>query len=178
MRTRFFVLAASVTSLAAAAVAQGCSSDPETTPAVDAGADVTDSGKKDVVIPVEDDASPCDTSADLAKDIQDAAIADGASTTGICVGCAQKSCAKYIEACNKNCECQGLAGKALECYAKSGGDIVGCLGQFASANPSKETQQTGIGLFSCLSASCKDECQTDALTPDGGDAGDGGDGGS
>lgn len=178
MRTRLYVLAGSVFSLAAAAVAQGCG-DTETTdtPSADAGADVTDSGKKDVVVPVEEDASPCDTSADFTTEIPDAAIADGASTTGICVGCAQKNCQKYIDDCNANCECQGLAAEALECYATSSGDIVGCLGKFASASPSKATQQTGIGLFSCLNGSCKDECQTEALNPDAGDAGDAGDGG-
>lgn len=174
MRTRFFVLAASVTSLVAAALGLaigGCGETEETPAPVDAGSDVVDSGKKETAPPVEEDASPCDTSADFSKQIPDAAIADGASTTGICVGCAQKNCKKYIDDCNKNCECQGLAAEALECYAKSGGDIVGCLGKFANSSPSKETQQTGVGLFTCLNGSCKDECQTAAFDPDAGDAG-------
>jgi hypothetical protein len=176
MRTRLFVLAASVTSLAAALIAQGCGETEETAvPSTDAGTDVTDSGKKETAPPVEEDASPCDTSADFTKEIPDAAIADGASTTGLCVGCAQKNCKKYIDDCNANCECQGLAADALECYAKSSGDIVGCLGKFANSSPSKQTQQTGIGLFTCLNGNCKDECQTEALNPDAGDAGDGGD---
>ncbi len=176
MRTRLFVLAASVTSLGVAALSLatgGCGeTEPEaTTTAADASADVTDSGKKDVVT-VEEDASPCDTSADFTKQIPDASIADGASTTGVCVGCAVKNCKKYIDECNQNCECQDLAADALECYATSGGDIVGCLGKFANASPSKQTQQTGIGLFTCLNGSCKDECQTEALNPDAGDGGD------
>lgn len=180
MRTRLFVLAASVTSLAAAAVVQGCGDTeetPATTSSADASADVTDSGKKDVVT-VEEDSSTCDTSADFTKQIPDASIADGASTTGACVGCAVKNCKKYIDECNQNCECQGLAADALECYATSGGDIVGCLGKFANASPSKQTQQTGIGLFTCLNGSCKDECQTEALNPDAGDAGADADSGS
>lgn len=172
MRTRFFVLAASVTSIAAAAVAQGCGETETTSTPADAGIDVADSGRKEAAPPIEEDASPCDTTADFTKQIPDAAIADGASTTGICVACAQKNCKQYIDDCNKNCECQGLAADALECYAKSSGDLVGCLGKFASSTPSKQTQQTGVGLFTCLNGSCKDECQTEALNPDAGDAGD------
>ena len=180
MRTRFFFLAASVTSIAAAAVAQGCGETEATPGAGDAGADVAaDTGpKKDATPPAEDAEPPCDTTQDFSKDIPDAEIADGASTTGICVGCAQTNCKKFIDECNENCQCQELAGEALECYAKTA-NIVGCAGQFASSKISKETQTTAFGLFSCLNDSCKDECATEQFAdggPDGGpkDAGDGG----
>jgi hypothetical protein len=179
MRTRFFFLAASVTSIAAASVAQGCGETETTTTASDAGADVADTGpKKDSAPPAEDAEPPCDTSEDFSKDIPDAEIADGASTTGICVGCAQKNCKSFIEECNANCQCQELAGKALECYAKTA-NIIGCAGQFASGSITDETKQTAFGLFSCLNEECKDECQTEQFQdggPDGGpkDAGDAG----
>jgi hypothetical protein len=181
MRTRFFFLAASVTSIAAAAVAQGCGETETTTSPGDAGADVAaDTGpKKDATPPAEDAEPPCDTTQDFSKDIPDAEIADGASTTGICVGCGNSHCKKYIQQCNLNCQCQGLAAEALECYAKTA-NIVGCAGQFASSKITKETQTTAFGLFSCLNEACKDECATEQFAdagPDGGDAGDGGDGG-
>lgn len=179
MRTRLFFLAASVTSIAAAAVAQGCGETETTTSPVDAGADVVaDTGPKKDSAPVEEDAATCDTSQDFSKDIPDAEIADGASTTGLCVTCAQANCKKFIEDCNKNCQCQELAGDALECYAKTS-NIIGCAGQFASSKITKETQTTAFGLFSCLDEECKQECQTEQFGdggPDGGpkDAGDGG----
>lgn len=180
MRTRFFFLAASVTSIAAASVAQGCGETETTTSNGDAGADVaTDTGpKRDSAPPAEDAEPPCDTSEDFSKDIPDAEIADGASTTGICVGCAQKNCKSFIDDCNANCQCQELAGKALECYAKTA-NIIGCAGQFASGSITDETKTTAFGLFSCLNEECKDECQTEQFGdggPDGGikDAGDGG----
>ena len=178
MRTRLFFLAASVTSLAAAAVAQGCGETETTTTAVDAGSDVADTGpKKDATPPAEDAEPPCDTTQDFSKDIPDAEIADGASTSGICVGCAYDNCKASIDDCNANCECQELAGKALECYTKTG-NAIGCAGQFATAKVSKETQQTGIALFSCINSNCKQECQTEQFDA-GGDSGpkDAGDGG-
>jgi hypothetical protein len=171
MRTRFFFLAASVTSLAAAAVAQGCGETETTTTPADAGSDVADTGpKKDATPPAEDAEPPCDTTQDFSKDIPDAEIADGKSTTGICVGCAQANCKKFIDECNKNCQCQELAGDALECYAKTA-NVIGCAGQFASGSISQETKTTAFGLFSCLNDNCKDECATEELS---GDAGDGG----
>lgn len=179
MRTRFFFLAASVTSIAAAAVAQGCGETETTTSPGDAGADVaTDTGKRDSAPPAEDAEPPCDTSEDFSKDIPDAEIGDGASTTGICVGCAQKNCKTFIDDCNANCQCQELAGKALECYAKTA-NIIGCAGQFASGSITDETRTTAFGLFSCLNEGCKDECQTEQFADAGSDSGpkDAGDGG-
>jgi hypothetical protein len=168
MRTRFFFLAASVTSIAAAAVAQGCGETETTTTPGDAGSDVaTDTGaRKDSAPPAEDAEPPCDTTKDFANDIPDAEIGDGASTTGLCVGCAQTNCKKFIDECNKNCQCQELAGEALECYAKTA-NIIGCAGQFASSKITKETQTTAFGLFSCLDEACKDECQTEQFADAG-----------
>lgn len=177
MRTRLFFLAASVTSIAAAAVAQGCGETETTTTPSDAGADVADVVRKDSTPPAEDAEAPCDTTKDFTKDIPDAEIADGASTSGLCIGCAYDNCKESIDECQQNCECQELAGKALECYTKTG-NAIGCAGQFASAKVSDETQQTGIALFSCINSSCKEECQTQQFQ-DAGDSGpkDAGDGG-
>lgn len=169
-RTRFFFLAASVTSIAAAAIAQGCGETETTSTPADGGADVAlDTGKKDTAPPAEEDAATCDLGHDFTTDIPDASIADGASTTGICVGCARANCKKFVDACNKNCQCQELAAKALDCYAKTG-DAIGCAGQFASAKITKETQNTAFGLFSCLQNDCEQECATEEFTDGGGDA--------
>jgi hypothetical protein len=171
MRTRFFFLAASVTSIAAAAVAQGCGDTETTTTPGDAGADVAAPGpKRDSAPPAEDAEPPCDTTKDFAADIPDAEIADGASTTGLCVGCAQANCKSFIDDCNENCQCQELAGDALECYAKTA-NIIGCVGQFATAKVTKETQSTALGLFSCINDECKDECQTEQFADGGADGG-------
>jgi hypothetical protein len=170
MRTRLFFLAASVTSIAAASLAQGCGETETTTTPGDAGADVVDSGKRDATLPAEDAEPPCDTTQDFSKDIPDAEIADGASTSGICVGCAYDNCKESIDDCNANCECQELAGKALECYTKTG-NAIGCAGQFATAKVDEKTQQTGFALFSCINTSCKDECQTQQFQDAGGDGG-------
>jgi hypothetical protein len=161
MRTRFFFLAASVTSIAAAAVAQGCGETETTSTPGDAGADVAlDTGaKKDATPPAEDAEPPCDTTKDFTKEIPDADLADGASSTGICMACAKANCKQYIDDCTENCECQGLAADALECYAKNGGDILKCIGSFPT-NVKKETQSTGFALFQCLSAECEEPCQT------------------
>lgn len=171
MRTRFFFLAASVTSIAAAAVAQGCGETETTSTPTDGGADVAaDTGRRDSAPPVEDDAAPCDTTKDFTKDIPDAEIADGASTTGLCVACANANCKQFIDECNKNCQCQELAGEALECYAKTA-NIVGCAGQFASSKITDETKATAFSLFSCLNEECKEECQTEQFNDAGSDGG-------
>jgi hypothetical protein len=162
MRTRFFFLAASVTSIAAAAVAQGCGETETTSTPADGGAAdaVADTGpKKDSAPAAEDAEPPCDTTKDFTKEIPDADLADGASSTGVCMACAKANCKKYIDDCTENCECQGLAAEALECYAKNGGDILKCIGSFPT-NVKQETQSTGFALFQCLSAECEEPCQT------------------
>lgn len=178
MRTRLFLLAASVTSLAAAAITQGCGDTSDTTPAsTDAGNDVTQAPKKDATPPADadDDAATCDTSADLTKDIPDADMADGASTTGICMGCAKANCDQYIKQCEKNCECQTVVGKALDCYTKNTDNPFKCAGGIIGA--SDETQQIGKDLLFCVQGSCQKECPTPDFGDGGAEGGDGGDGG-
>jgi len=174
MRKRFFFLAASVSSLAAAAVAQGCGDSESTPGAADAGQDVVaDVGKKDTA--VEDpDSNTCDINADLTAQIPDADIADGASTSGICISCAKANCQKNIDSCDQDCTCQELAAKALGCYTKTG-NAIACVGQFASSTIPMSTQSIGIALFGCINMHCKDECATAAFNDGGTDAGDGGD---
>lgn len=128
---------------------------PEASAAVEAGA-------KDATADVSNARPPCDTTKDILKDIPDASIADGSSTTGACLACASMKCAAEIASCQKPCSrsttdlgCQDIAGKALECYAKTK-DIFGCAGKFASVgNP---TRNIGIALGGCVSQKCQAPC--------------------
>ena len=125
--------------------------------------------------------------ADFTAEIPDASIADGASTTGICLECAKKTCPTQIGECTQNCDCQELAVGALDCFLKNSTksqlELFGiCGGKFGGVNPA--TQQLGFGLLTCINGGCKTECATDSFqTKDAGkdaagDAGDAGDAGT
>ena len=69
--------------------------------------------------------------------------------------------------CGADCTCQQIAGKALDCFAKTQ-DVLGCAGKFAAVP--KVTQDIGVSLFGCINKECKTACAAAAFT----DAGDGG----
>jgi hypothetical protein len=165
MRVRFFFLAVSVSLVASAAGMQACGGTEESSPQAsngDAGQEAAapaDAAKPDTGAPDTGvDSSPCDTNADFTANIPDAAIADGASSTGLCVACAQANCADDISDCNHLCECQGLMDDALDCYAKNPGNPIACAGPFLGA--SKETQSIGASIIGCLQKNCEAECPT------------------
>jgi hypothetical protein len=142
----------------------------DTAAAVDSGTDVVDATVKDTNAPdVKDAAPPCDPNADFLKGIPDASLADGASTTGVCLGCAKSKCSTELAACSKDCSCQGIAGDAIDCYVK-GGSILTCGSSFATVSAS--TRNIGIGVFTCINGNCATECATSSLLPSdaGGDA--------
>ncbi|MBX3189229.1 MAG: hypothetical protein KF819_19555 [Labilithrix sp.] len=170
MRIRVLLLVASAGVVAAGGAVQACGgTEGENTPG-DAGVEAApEAAPKDSGIDTGIDAGPpCDTTKDFTKDIPDASIADGASTTGICVGCANTKCRSDIEACNKDCKCQEIAGEALECYATSQ-DILGCAGSFVTVP--KATRDIGISLFQCIAAECPTECAADIFLDGGVDGG-------
>ena len=171
MRVRFLLVAISVGALGAGFGMQACGGTSDSSTPVDAGQDVHDSSVKDTFVPdVFDAAPPCDTNADLTKNIPDASIADGASTSGICVGCLKKACPQTLDKCNKNCTCQNLAAGALTCFVKT--QKIACGAPFLSAGG--ETFAIGKELLGCVSMDCSDECAFSSFNPDGGDGGDGG----
>jgi hypothetical protein len=177
MRVRVFILGISVSLVAAAVAIQACGGDTSnpSTPS-DAGQEAAkEAAPQDTGSDVAVDSATCDLSTDFTTKIPDASIADGASTTGICVGCAEAHCKKDINDCNASCECKGLMDKALECYAKNSSKgttaLFACVQPFISA--SSQTQQIGQSLIGCLQASCDQECPV-PQGPDGGDGGDGG----
>jgi hypothetical protein len=176
MRIRPFLVLVSAALVASGFAIQACGSTVDETAAVDAGTDALEAAvAKDVNQPdVKDAAPPCDPNKDYLKDIPDASLADGATTTGACLSCANAKCKAEISACAKDCICQNLAGDAIACYLK-GGSILSCGSGFAMVPTA--TRNIGISLFGCLNNECPNECATSAFDPDGGGGGDGGDGG-
>lgn len=168
MRIRFFIVGVSAVLFGGGFAVQACGgSQSDGTAAVDAGLDVVDATVKDTNAPDVKDAAPaCDTNADILKGIPDASIADGASSTGVCLGCAASKCKNEIDACKKDCACQGVAADALECYAKT--QSISCAASFTSVP--KATQQIGFALAGCVSGNCDKECQASALLDAGSDA--------
>jgi len=165
MGPRFFLVAGGIGLVTTAFVIQACG-ETEPTPAapVDSGADVAvaDSGQKEAA-PADEDAATCDPSADFTKQIPDASIADGASTSGSCLQCAQAKCKAQIDACNQDCDCQQLAAEGLDCYLKHASNPLVCASSFVGV--SEETQNIGFALIGCLNSGCKDPCATNSFQP-------------
>lgn len=174
MRIRFFLTVLSAALFGAGFAIQACGSttnDAATT--ADSGPEAAvDSSVKDTSVPdAKDAAPPCDPNVDILKDVMDASIADGASSVGLCLGCAKSKCAMEINACKMDCDCQGIAGGALECFAMAGGvqsKLFACVGPFATAPTA--TRNIGIALAGCVQQSCPDECATAQFTDGGADA--------
>jgi hypothetical protein len=167
MRIRFLFLCVSAGLVGGGFALQACGgSQSDTAAVVDAGGDVVDATVKDTNAPdVKDSAPPCDPTADFLKGIPDASLADGATTTGACLGCAKSKCTNELAACSKDCACQNLAGDAVDCYLK-GGSILSCGSSFATVPAS--TRNIGIAVFGCINSECPTECATSAFNPDGG----------
>ncbi|MDF2692525.1 MAG: hypothetical protein K0S65_908 [Labilithrix sp.] len=166
MGARIFLVGTGVSLIAAAFVIQACGeTEPATVaPVVDSGPDVVDTGAPDTGPKVEEDSGGCDTTADFTSKIPDASIADGATTSGICLQCAHTKCGPQLDDCNTDCTCQGLAGEALDCYLKNTTNPIVCAGSFTGVDTN--TQQLGLALITCISSGCKEECATEAF--DGG----------
>lgn len=179
MRIGYFFLASSASLALVAVGLEACGGDStEATPTADSGSEAAADVVVEAAPDAPADAATCDLSADFTTQIPDASIADGASTSGICAGCVKSKCAAQVEKCNKDCNCQGLAADALECFVKNGSSQAGlltCAAGFASVPT--ETRNTGIALFSCVNGSCAQECATSQFLDGGTDASDAGDGG-
>jgi hypothetical protein len=169
MRVHAFFFGVTVTLVSAAAAMQACGGDTSssaTTP-TDAGGttmDVANDVAKDTG-PGDTgsgDSATCDLSADFTKKIPDASLADGASTTGVCIGCLEAHCKSDIDKCNLYCPCQTAADKALSCFAMHSDNPILCAGTVAGTD--SKTQGILLSLAGCLQASCGAECPV----PDGG----------
>lgn len=174
MRTgtaRLVVIGVGAASAITALLIQACgeTTDNPATPA-DAAVEATvaDTAPPKEAAPPADPDAGCNTASNFTDQIPDASIADGASTSGICVGCANAQCKAEVAACNQNCRCQNLMGEALSCYLKNPTNATACAGGFITAD--QTTQGQGIALLRCLQTKCDDECAAAAFQ----DAGDGG----
>lgn len=167
MRIRFLIVSVSAVLFGGGFAIQACGGTQSDSGAVDAGSDVADATVKDTNAPDVADAAPaCDKNADILKGIPDASIADGASSVGVCLGCASVKCKSEIDDCKADCACQGVAAKALECYAKT--QSIACASSFQGVP--KQTQTIGIALAGCVQGNCDNECQASTLTDAGTDA--------
>jgi hypothetical protein len=175
MGTRLVVIGVGAASAITALMIQACgdtTDDNPVTPADAAVEAVADTSPPKEAAPPADPDAGCDTAANFTNGIPDAAIADGASTSGICVGCANTQCKAEVTGCNQNCRCQNLMGEALSCYLKNPSNATACAGGFITAD--QTTQGLGIALLRCLQTKCDDECAAAAFQDGGRDGGDGG----
>jgi hypothetical protein len=172
MGTRGFLLGLSSAAALAAAAMQACGGDTDAIPSTDGGTDAPLDGRTRDAATDGSGGTPeagCDTTGEFWADIPDAALGDGGSTTGICVGCLQDHCQDLLDECNIDCNCRAVVGEFLECYLESG-EALPCF-LAGGTSPSAKTTQIGQDLYGCLRASCQTQCAFEA------DAGDGGDGG-
>jgi hypothetical protein len=147
-------------SCAGALAIDACSSDdPPAAVAPDASDDVA----TDAVLVVEDAEARCDPDASLLDRIEDAAIADGASTTGICAACLGEKCSYELAHCAKDCQCQGIVGDALQCYLTT--QDIACLGRLTNYLVRQDTRGRALQLSGCARSSCPMECAIDGGVP-------------
>jgi hypothetical protein len=176
MKARVVLLCSFISIVPAAAIqACGGSSKVEGQPAGDSGAAHVVDGSLDAKTDNTADAEgpSCDTSADFTKEIPDASIADGASSTGECLACTNAHCESAVAECNKNCLCQSVAGPALDCFLKNPTNLfLACGSKLGAAIGDPDARNAAGAIFTCVQSHCKTECALDALLPhDGGDGG-------
>jgi hypothetical protein len=158
MRIRNFMLVASSALVVTALMVQACGGDPEPTPAspVDSGAaetapsETADSGGD------AGTSTPCDTTSDFLAAIPDASLADGATTSGLCIGCLASKCSAPVDKCGADCNCRAVVADVLDCFSQ-GGDLGSCFTSSVET-PSAATQALGLAILSCVSGTCKEAC--------------------
>lgn len=139
-----------------AIVAVGCSSSDDAVATADASDDAT---RREGGALGADDAAACDPDANLFAKVSDAAIADGASTTGACLGCAKVSCAPEVDQCTRDCPCQGIVSDAVGCYVTT--QQLGCAGALTDYLVTAETRKNALKLLGCVRTQCADPCAID-----------------
>lgn len=100
--------------------------------------------------------------------MKDASIADGATTTGICVGCMRSNCEEQVRACAINCQCQGIMGDAIECYFTT--QNLACAGRLTDYLVRQETRAAALTMLGCARTSWTEECALEAGAPPPSDA--------
>lgn len=108
----------------------------------------------------------CDPNADLLEKVSDASIADGASTTGICLGCARARCSEAIADCTMDCACQSIVSDAIGCYVTT--QQITCAAKLANVFVKPITRQYALSLVGCVRSACAVECVIDGGAPETG----------
>jgi hypothetical protein len=170
MRLRLLVVLVAAGLSGGALAVQGCGSGTDATGGGD-GPDATEAGAREAGDPdVTSRAPPCDPKAELFAQVHDASIGDGASTTGVCLGCARAKCDDAIMKCTTDCPCQGIVGRSLECYLTT--QQIGCAYDLTNYLVTAETRKDALALLGCVQSECPVECVVDAgATSDASDAG-------
>lgn len=157
--------------------AQGCGGTEEVTDSGVADTSVADTSVPDTFVPPKDagkDTAPtCDPNADPFKNVQDASVGDSGLTTGLCAACVKAECKTEVDACMKDCECQGPIIKVLECALKPGSSgitlqsLIGCT---AGLDITASAQNSGLTIGACIQNECSRECIPAGLFDGGSDA--------
>lgn len=156
--------ATSIAGAVASAAVGGCSSENA---AGEAAPDASEAAPRDGALLLPDGEAACDPNADLFAKVHDAGIGDGASSTGVCLACAKRECIAAVRACTEHCPCQGILGRATECYLTT--QKIGCAGELTSIVVSPETRRDALAVIGCVQEQCPGECVFDA--GEGSDAG-------
>lgn len=157
VRQRLSVVLASLAVCAGTFAIDACSSDDAPPPSD--GTDASSSSTSDATFVPVDAEVRCDPDADLLERLEDASIADGASTTGICAGCLDVKCSYELAHCAEDCQCQGIVGDALQCYLTT--QDIACLGRLTSYLVRQDTRGRALQLSGCARSSCASECAID-----------------
>lgn len=157
MASRIHIALASFVVCAGTFAMDACSSDD--VPPSSNAADAADSSTNDGGLVLEDAEVRCDPDASLLERIEDASIADGASTTGICAACLEEKCSYELAHCAQDCQCQGIVGDALQCYLTT--QNIACLGRLTNYLVRQDTRGRALQLSGCARSSCAPECAVD-----------------
>lgn len=158
MRLRLLVVVVAAGMLGGAFCVQACGSSDDLSPEATGGSEggVRESGAPDVAEPEP----PCDRAGDLFAKVHDASIGDGASTTSLCVSCMKARCEEAIAKCTADCPCQGIVGRALDCYLTT--QQLGCAEELTNYLVTSETRSNALRILGCAQSECPAACAIDA----------------
>lgn len=160
MPRRIAISLVSLSLFTAVVVIEACSSEGA---APSGSLDASESSTNDRAIALEDAEARCDPDASLLDRIEDASIADGASTTGVCAACLAERCSYELAHCAEDCPCQGIVGDALQCYLTT--QDIACLGRLTNYLVRQDTRGRALQLSGCARSSCPIECAVDGGAP-------------
>lgn len=161
MRIRSFMvitsaglLAASLSILACGGDSEDSTGDRDSNLVADGSAEASDAGSD-----VRADA--CDTPTDILATVPDASLADGSTSSGLCMACLDSKCSSVIDKCEQDCNCRAVVSDVLGCFSQKG-DLMSCFTSTVE-QPSAATQALGLSFLSCVSGPCEQACGSSAM---------------